>query len=254
MEQKRRTILVIAIAITVFTAVLVSFGLPSFGGSVPTVLLPDTTQESPTTDATESLLIAVTPETVQSVISTLSRPETYYREMKVTLSWTGGTAETAVRVWADGDWFKTITQTNDTIRHQLMGENTLYLWYDGDSVWQEGKVDATSADLAQRIPTYEDVLAWDTSQITDAGYGRKNEKNCVYVEVRDEILNCSYRYWIETASGLLYAAESIENGTVVYQMEETLLTSPMTEDFSFALPDGTVLHSVVVEKEDGGDR
>ena len=41
MEQKNRTILVIAIAITVFAAVFVSFGLPSLTGRVPQVVLPD---------------------------------------------------------------------------------------------------------------------------------------------------------------------------------------------------------------------
>lgn len=242
MEEKRRTILVIAIAVTVFIAMLVSFGLPSFGGSVPTVLLPDTTQESPTTDETESLLIAVTPETVQSVIATLSRPESYYRKLQVTLSWTGGTAETEVDVWAEGDWIKTTAQTNDTVRHQLLGKDTVYLWYEGDSTWWEGKADRVSADLVQRVPTYEDVLSWNPAQITDAGYERKDDKNCVYVAVKDEVLNCTYRYWIETVSGLLCAAETIENGAVVYQMKETALTAPMTETFSFALPDGTVLN------------
>ncbi len=240
-EQKRRTILVIAIAVTVLIAMLVSFGLPSFGAAVPKVLLPDTTQESIPTDETESLLIAVTPKNVQSVIATLSREENYFREIKVSLSWIGGTAETTVQVWSDGEWMKTISKTNDTVRHQLLGEGALYLWYEGDSTWWQGTAETASADLAQRMPTYEDVLAWNPQQITDAGYERKDDKNCVYVEGKDETLDCTYRYWIETASGLLYAAETIENGAVVYQMKETARTAPMGEPFSFALPNGTVL-------------
>lgn len=84
MEQKNRTILVIAIAITVFAAVFVSFGLPSLTGRVPEVVLPDVSQEI-AGENQDYLPVEVTPETVQAVIATLSRPESYQRELNVTL-------------------------------------------------------------------------------------------------------------------------------------------------------------------------
>ena len=46
MDQKNRTILVLAIAVTVFAAVFVSLGLPALTGRAPEVVLPDVNQEA----------------------------------------------------------------------------------------------------------------------------------------------------------------------------------------------------------------
>ena len=169
MEQKNRTILVIAIAITVFAAVFVSFGLPSLTGRVPQVVLPDVSQEI-AGENQDYLPVEVTPETVQAVIATLSRPESYQRELNVTLFWSGGSSSDQVRIWADGGYVKTDITTGGTVQHRLVGDGKLYLWYGGDRTWKELTAGETTGDLAQRIPTYEDVLALDPEQITDAGY------------------------------------------------------------------------------------
>ena len=49
-------------------------------------------------------------------------------------------------------------------------------------------------------------------------------------------------YWIETATGLLYRAETWEGGALAYEMVQTSL-QPLEEGVRFALPDGTVLHT-----------
>ena len=97
MEQKTQTILVIAIAITVVLAVLVSFGLPAVTGQVPEVSLPDISQEAE--GGGDILPVEVTPDTVQNVIATLARPESYQRELTVTLHWTGGSSSTKIQIW-----------------------------------------------------------------------------------------------------------------------------------------------------------
>ena len=50
MDQKNRTILVLAIAVTVFAAVFVSLGLPALTGRAPEVVLPDVNQEAVSTE------------------------------------------------------------------------------------------------------------------------------------------------------------------------------------------------------------
>lgn len=255
MDQKNRTILVIAIAITVLAAVFVSFGLPSLMG-VPEVTLPDLSQEG-TGENREFLPVEVTTDTVQSVIATLNRPDSYYRELTVTLSWNGGSASDQIRIWADGGYVKTAVTTGGTTQYRLVGDGTLYLWYAGDRTWKETRLGDSAADLAQRIPTYEDVLKLDPARINAAGYETRNGKDCIYVEVRDEDLNSLDRYWIETATGLLCGAETQENGRTVYEMTATALRAPLEDGVSFALPDGTVLHessAVAVQQEDGGQR
>ena len=240
MEQKNQTILVIAIAVTVVLAVLVSFGLPALTGQVPEVSLPDISQEAE--GGGDILPVEVTPDTVQSVIATLSRPESCYRELTVTLRWNGGSSSTKLQIWADGDYVKTVAGVGGITQHRLVGDGKLYLWYGGDSTWKETAADQDSFDLAQRIPTYEDVLALDRTLITDAGYQVKNGRDCVFVEVRDTDLDYLDRYWVETATGLLCAAETLADGVTVYSMAEETLQTPLEDGVTFELPDGTVLH------------
>ncbi len=255
MEQKNRTLLVIAIAITVFAAVFVSFGLPALTGQVPEVSLPDISQEAGGEMGGGLLPVEVTPDTVQSVIATLSRPESCYRELDVTLYWAGGNSTSKVQIWADGDYVKTVMGIGGETQHRLVGDGKLYFWYGGDRTWKEKAAREGSFDLAQRIPTYEDVLALDRTAITDAGYEQKNGKDCIFVEVRDADLGYQDRYWVETATGLLCAAETLSDGVTVYSMAETALRTPLEEGVAFELPDGTALHTSsgsAIQEEDGG--
>jgi hypothetical protein len=125
-EQKNRTVLVIAIAITVIVAVLLSFGVPALTGQVPEVSLPDISQEAG--GGGDLLPVEVTPDTVQNVIATLSRPESYGRELTVSLHWTGGSSSAKVQSWVDGAYVKTVIGMNGVTQHRLVGDGKLYLW------------------------------------------------------------------------------------------------------------------------------
>ena len=56
------------------------------------------------------------------------------------------------------------------VRHDLVGDGTLYYWYEGSSRWESTPADSLSHDLTQRIPTYEIVTELDPDEITHAGY------------------------------------------------------------------------------------
>ena len=91
----------------------------------------------------------------------------------------------------------------------------------------------------------------DTEQISAASYEEKNEAYCIFVEVKrsQDVLD---RYWIDTDTGLLCAAETYEEDTKVYEMTETQLRAPLEDGIVFSLPDGTILHessSVTVPEE-----
>ena len=130
-----------------------------------------------------------------------------------------------------------------------MGEGKLRLWYDGDTTWKEVPADSRAADLAQHIPTYEDVLTADKGAITEASYVTRGEKSCIYVEVRQGETDAVDRYWIETATGLLAFCETAEGDKTVYSMEETAYSAPLEETAVFTLPDGTMPSSI---QEEGG--
>lgn len=251
MGDKNRRVLVAAIAITVLAAVFLSFGLPALTGRTAQVTLADPNQSVPAETGQQVLPVEVTPDTVQSVIATLSRPESYSRTMNVTLYWgENGKGTREVRVWADDGYVKTTVTSGSGTEHRLVGDGKLRLWYDGDAAWKEMPADGRSADLAQHIPSYEDVLSADVSEITAASYLNRDGKDCIYVEVARKGADDVDRYWIETVTGLLAFSETLEKGRTVYTMEETDFTSPLEDVSVFLLPDGSMPSAI---QQEGGD-
>ena len=250
MDENNRRVLVAAIAITVLAAVFVSFGLPALAGRTPQVTLAELDQPAAEEPGQQLLPVEVNPDTVQSVIATLSRPESYSRSLTVTLYWgDSGSGEQQVELWADSGWTKTAITSSGGIQHRLVGDGKLCLWYEGDKAWKEAPANDRTGDLAQRIPTYEDVLEANKNDITEASYVTKEGRDCVYVEVRQGE-DRSDRYWIETATGLLAFCETLEGEKTVYAMKETDYTAPISDFSVFALPDGSL--PAVFQEEGGG--
>ena len=256
MDPKKRTILVVAIAITIIAGVLSSFGLP-FLLQAPTITIPSTGEIGQTGDGTDGLStdvegnyasVKVTQETVQAVVATLHRNKQYYRELSVEHWGSDSTSSTTtILIWQDGSFTKTATMTPDgTLESSITTEDTVYLWYSGDRNYYQYPRDEYSADLLQRSPTYEDILRLDTQTITATNYERKLGQPCIYVEVFVKELGYTERYWISTTSGLLISSETERDGKLVYRMTETVTDSISSNGTEFALPDGTVLHRVLI--------
>lgn len=246
MERNNRTLLVVLIAAVVVAAVFASFGLPLFANPTATITLPTPAPgETPGggEDAQSGVTrVEVAPNTVQSVIAALSRLESYSRTVTVTMEG----AELTARVWVDGDWTRTdLTIPQRPTAHTIVGEDTVWRWYDGDSQAVSWSAREGSADVeGQHIPTYEDVLALDKRSITAAGYETKNDFDCVFAEVSVPELGQTERYWVSADNGLLVAAETVVGEDVVYSMTAAAPEFPVPASASFALPDGTVLHAV----------
>ena len=101
----------------------------------------------------------------------------------------------------------------------------------------------SGADLAQHIPTYEDVLALDTEAIVDANYVTRDGVPCIYVETAVDTLGYLERYWVSTDNGLLVSSETVKDDVVVMRMRSTdAEVLQAAEKDRFTLPDGTVLY------------
>ena len=250
MEDRKRTVFVVVIAFVLMVALLYSFGLnlltprPQLELADPDVL--GSAEPGTTVPGEETgILLKVTPTTVQSIVATLSRYESYSRMMTITYVWGNeGQSETiTVRVREDSGWKRTeIFSASGETEHSIVGEGQIWLWFgDEDEVFL-GDATGISSDLLQYVPTYEDVLALDPSFITNAGYEEYNGQPCIYVEAENQELGYIYRYWISEISGLLMATETEKFGTVVYRMTSNEVISPCADsDSAFVLPDGTVL-------------
>lgn len=253
MEQKNRLMIVVAITLIIACAMFTSFGRNLFALDPPKVVLPGSASWSDSSSGNSSSpqldpyhQITITPETVQNVIRTLARPASYFRESSVELFWEGGSSLHSVNTWVDSGWTHTKQALpSGAVRHDIIGEDTLYYWYDGSLLYHSVPADTQSADLAQRIPTYETVLALDAAQITSAGYELCNGLPCILVEVALTEPERTERYWISVDSGLLICAETQEADRVTYRMTSFgTLTTPCPTTASFSLPTGAVLHSV----------
>lgn len=233
-----------AALILLVVAILLSNGLRRSSR----IVLPDMTQQADGSAAPAEgggntvAPVTVTPKTVQLAIESLHRPERYRRTITAERLWDGGSGTTRVTVSVDGGWTRTdSTPEGQQTRHTLTDGTSTYIWYGGQSRAYRCAAGAFSADEEQGIPTYEDVLALPVSQIETADYRSLSGVNCIYVETGEDENGYVMRYWISVDSGLLAAAEWLENGATIYRMAAPGLDAagPTTADFT--LPDGTVL-------------
>lgn len=254
MEDRKRTVFVVVIALVLVVALLYSFGLNLFSETPQLELADPNAVESMEPGATSSgegagLIVELAPSTVQSIVASLSRYESYSRTLSVTYSWGDDESETiTAQVWEDSGWKRTeVTLASGVTENSIWNEDHLWIWYDDGSSESalhiyEGSAAALSSDLLQRLPTYEDVLEQEMSHITAADYVEYDGQPSIYIEVEHQELGYLYRYWISETSGLLMAAETEKSGVLVYQMTSNEVLSPFVgSDETFELPNGTVL-------------
>lgn len=249
MEDKKRIVMAVVIIVVVLAAVLYSFFLNLFGPTPHLELSdPDASQSLDPVGAESGrpggVAVEVTPQTVQSLIASLERYESYRRTVTVEYFDHGQSlGVVTTQVWADGGWLCALaTLSSGAVEHSIVGDETLWLWYDGGPGVYSGPAADKAADLSQRLPTYEAVLALDKQDIAAAGYEDRDGQPCVYVEA-ETFPGRTERYWVSETSGLLVAAEMEEAGELVYSMGSRDVVSPLDQRSGvFTLPDGTELY------------
>ena len=246
MDPKSKTRIAVLVSVIILAAVFASFGYSILFSQTPSITLPEVPSDSSghTSGSGEAPLVQVdvTRQTVQAVIAQLARPDSYYRQLTVETFWSGGSSTTTVQTWVnEGYTYVRSALPSGQFRYSLSAGDTLYYWYDGSSTYLTAPADTISPDLAQRIPTYEEVLDLPLRDIADAGYEVRGDQSCIYVETRVDDYGYLERYWISVDSGLLISAETVQDGQVVYSMTAySPIQTPCPSDVVFALPDGTV--------------
>lgn len=254
MEDRKRTVLAVIIALVIVAALLYSFGLNLFFKPPQLELAdPDKVDSQPAAssapDEGAGILVEVTSRTVQSVIASLSRYKSYSRTLTVSYYWGDGECGTrTIQIWEEDGWVRTQTLLPSGVtEHAITGNGTIWLWYTGgegkNGAVHEGADPGGVSDRMQYIPTYEEILELDPAQITQASYLDYAGQPCIYVEAENQQLGYLYRYWISLTNGLLTAAETEKSGVVVYRMESGEVISPLSDPKGlFVLPDGTALY------------
>ena len=215
------------------------------------VKLPDISvpSENPGVTAPDALdRVEVTRDTIQAVISTLSRPEIYSRNMYIESYWEGGKAEYTINVSVyNGVTSLQSLSASGPEKRVIVTPETSYIWYTGETAPYAGNTtggrvgDYKNADEWQMLVTYEDVLNYDKNDIIEAGTVKYGEQDCVYAICRSPLLGYTCKYYISIALGLVTGAEEYdETGALVYSMSAGECVDEV-DPALFILPDGTPL-------------
>lgn len=205
---------------------------------LPPVATPDLSGSGSTDDAQLQQTIAVTPETVQTVIGTLSRATGYSRTLTVENYWEKGKRVDTLDVWAQGENFRiTVRSTlNDTVKNVLLLGREKWIWYsDRDGVFH-GTVRAGDPDAYQTLLTYEDVLALDPDKITDAGYTDLDGTACVFVRYTDGPFDYDHYCYIAVDTGLMMGQDSYDGEQLIYAMRSSVPDFSTPDEALFAVP------------------
>ena len=210
------------------------------------IILPDTTTatdqitEDPGTDIDALTVVEIAPETVQSAIATLFRPEAYRRTVTVEQFWSTGSGSYETTVTVSGGWTRMDrTMPDGRVRHSIIGLEETCVWYNNEREIYRSAVGAVSADNEQCIPTYEDILDLPVEAISTADYRVLSDIRCIYVEATEE--DSQLRYWVSVDTGLLVASEILLDVQRVYRMEALTVDQTEPAAAEFTLPDGTNL-------------
>ena len=206
------------------------------------------TTEDPVLEQNPQGRVEVTPETIQAVVSTLSRPEIYRRDIEIETYWEDGFALYNISInVAAGITSLRIHPPLGTEKRIIITEDTLYVWYRGDRTAYAGSVDSLDggyriADEWQMIVTYEDLLELDMNDIVDAGYLDFDGVDYIYAQHLSPLLGYTRKYYVSIDIGLVTSAEEYdETNALVYLMKSGECVVGEVDPSAFILPDGTVL-------------
>ena len=203
---------------------------------------PGQTSDGPAVSGDALTVVEVAPDTVQSAIATLSRPETYRRTVTVEQFWDGGSGAYETTVTVNGTWTRTDrTMPDGQVRHTILGEENVYIWYNQEQDVYTAPAGTFSADNEQTIPTYEDILELPVETIAIADFRTISNVNCIYVETAMDDAGYVMRYWVSVDTGLLTVAERLMGEEPVYRMASLAADQGSETESAFLLPDGTNL-------------
>ena len=190
--------------------------------------------------------VEVVRDTVQAVISTLSRPDTYSRDVTVEMFWEDGHVEYNISVWVTGGMTSMRSLSSSGIEKRvIITPERYYIWYFGDMTPFIGDFSSLEdagrlSDELQMIVTYEDILGLEERNIVEAGFDLWGDEHCVYAVYYSRLLRYSKRYYVSIESGLVVGAtEHDQSGELVYRMTAGAPNYNNIDPAVFTLPDGS---------------
>lgn len=229
----------IAAAIIIVVVVALKFFSPSSVNMAITVPTPASSSSQSSISSSKNLL-AVTPDTVQTVLKTLSRAENFSRTYTVKSYWTGGEDDSTLKMWQKADNVRLNISQNNTVENILVLGNELYVWYDGSNSVFTSKLSESNnisdLDKFSRLVSYEDIYNVKPADITAADYRVESESGlpCIFAEYKSADGNYVNQIYVSIDSGLLISSNIKEGNVLVYSMQSVSseLSTPADDIFT----------------------
>lgn len=235
----------IAVIVLLMTA-LVIFTLTSSKADpeTPAVLLPTPLASDSLPINTEDIIsnmrrAEVTTDTVQAVIATLSRADSYTRTVTVERFSSGGGSSSSITAWVRGESSRISVNDGAVTKNILLQNGEIWIWYSDSPGYYRGaaKGGVAMADEYQKMLSYEDILELDPDSITDAGYVEFNGEQCIFAEYVTESLGYRNMVYISVGTGILMGNDEFDGDALIYRMVSDAPDISTPSDEIFAPPE-----------------
>lgn len=222
----------IIVYILIFLVVAVTVGLifvvgPSANIDTAPVILPAAAPEDSSPGDAEAdsapQVVELTAATVQSVLRTLRRDDSYSRTLCAETFWAEGSSRRNIDVWVSGETARLDISRSDGggTTHLLIDGGEKWLWYEGRYGSFSGAAAENEADRWQSLLSYEHILDLPASDIIEADYSEYQGGMCIRIRYRYGELGYENVCYISIESGLVMGEESWDGNTLVYSMSST---------------------------------
>ena len=246
MKRSRGSLFYVFMAVAgVVTVLLVLYLAPgALPEPQPVVLAaPPTAAASPAPSpvrAPELEIIAVTPDTVQTVLRTLSRADSYSRTLTVQRFWSSGSSVSTIDIWARGELHRIAIRSGgrNRVKNILLSGSEKWIWY-SDSLHAFSSAAAEAeADRWETLYTYERIETLEPQSIFSADFVEFNGENCIFVHFQDSVLPYESLCYISCDTGLLMGEDMYDGNSLIYSMRSTLpdISTPEMEVFQPPAP------------------
>ena len=192
---------------------------------VPPVTLPQTAvTDSPQPGQNEvpapTQIVRVDTDTVQTVLGTLRRSDSYSRTLTVNRTWSDGGSVSSISVWVRGENVRAVIRdgSGSAEKNVLLKDGQKWIWYSDAPEVFHGRAEEGDADAYQTLPSFEDILSLSKNSIVDAGYVDYEGEQCVFIRYVDGPLAYDHCLYISVATGLLMAEVIYDGEVPVYYM------------------------------------
>lgn len=226
---KRNLFFILIILVLLVIAGIVFFFMPGNDPETPAVALATPNAVESTVPQTggeiAEKVISVSTKTVQTVISTLHRAESYSRVLNVLDSWNGGKRERTITVFTRGDDTRldvvSGSGTQAVTEHVLLKGAEKWIWYSDRTGVFHSALQEGDSDSYQSILTYEDALSVPAEDILEADYREYSGRNCIFVRFRTGLLGYESECYIDPSNGLLMAERTYDGDFLFYSMDSS---------------------------------